>query len=207
MEVKFTKRIGSFILGSSRQWSERRLVRWVGEHEKVLIWSRYGEVWNGIVNSQPVLALICFQVVIIWFWWWWEHLTKIRKSTIWTRWSETKMSIFAMVDPLAWQCIWHQPFFYRSWWTVIRIQMKVTKEVESKMLVGKDSPVTVPAVVFIFVYLSICIWVGRSTTCHRACCGKPPTLGWSCTRWRGWNHRIDYIQIIVQFCDFWIKNT
>ena len=37
----------------------------MGEHEKVLIWSRYGGVWNGIVNSRPVLALIWFQVVII----------------------------------------------------------------------------------------------------------------------------------------------
>ena len=144
MEVKFTKRIGSFILGSSRQWSERvgggtwksaNLVSIRRSMERSMD-VRNG-VWNGIVNSQPVLALICFQVVIIWFWWWWEHSKKIRKSTIWTRWSETKMSIFAMVDPLAWQCIRHQPYFYRSWWMVIKIQMKMTKEVESKMLVGK----------------------------------------------------------------------
>ena len=72
MEVKFTKRIGSFILGSSRQWSERvgggtwksaNLVSIRRSMERSMD-VRNG-VWNGIVNSQPVLALICFQVVII----------------------------------------------------------------------------------------------------------------------------------------------
>ena len=72
MEVKFTKRIGSFIPGSSRQWSERvgggtwksaNLVSIRRSMERSMD-VRNG-VWNGIVNSQPVLALICFQVVII----------------------------------------------------------------------------------------------------------------------------------------------
>ena len=164
MEVKFTKRIGSFILGSSRQWSERvgggtwksaNLVSIRRSMERSMD-VRNG-VWNGIVNSQPVLALICFQVVII------PDLILL-------------VRIFDKSGDIA------------------NLNEMVGDKFES------GSPVAVPAVTnptpffvvfFPDFFLSFYIFLIRLTY-HRVCCGKPPTLGSSCTRWTSWNHGIGH---------------
>ena len=184
MEVKFTKfteRIGSFILGSSRQWSS---VRWVvvgdlGEDEKVLIWSqnlerfgldRYGRVWNGIVNLQPGPVSNFLPGC---------HHPRSR----------------AHHQPQCKGCHHPQSSIYLWGWRWGKVNTFLT-DIEFDNF---DEAVNVGDIGFTGdVGFTGNIGDVGFITCLRVYCGKPPSLGSSCTRWTSWKYRIDYIH--TQIC-------